>query len=295
MKWGSRRRQRFALAAVLRRFLGQDSFGVVLGAGGAKGWAHMGVLRWLEEHGLRPSHVCGASSGALVGAVYASGTLDHFAREICGLTRRRITALLDPTWRRGGLIAGRRLERFLRGFLPVERIEDLPLRYGAVATDLDSGVGRTITSGSLLLAVRASIAIPGVFPPVRCPLGLLADGGLVDPLPVDVACGLGAAVLLAVDVQGEALTPLPLSRRGEPKIVQVLWRSSEIMSRQTRELRLSSRQPDIMLRPAVQQIGSFEFHRAAEAIACGYEAAEKARSEILSLLRPQPASGRTSR
>jgi len=294
VRWFGRRKQRLALAQALRRFLGQGSFGIVLGAGGAKGWAHIGVLRWFEDHGLRPSCICGASSGALVGAVYACGTLSSFGRELCRLTPRRITTLLDPTWRRGGLIAGKRLKRFLERFLPIGLVEELPVRYAAVATDLNTGTPRVLTSGSLLEAVRASIAIPGVFAPVNSPPWLLADGGLVDPLPVDAAYGLGAGTLVAVDVQGHELKPLPLSRRGGPKVVQVLWRSSEIMSRQTRQLRLASRSPDLVIYPPVLDIGSFEFHRAGEAIACGYEAAERVREEIFGLVRrprPEPLQG----
>lgn len=173
--------------------------GLALGSGGARGWSHIGALKALQERGLRPGIVAGSSMGALVGAAYAVGRLDDLEEWALRLSPRRMLGLLDPNLRRGGLMEGARIVRFLREILPDIAIEDMPCPYLAVATDLESGQEIWLKEGSLIEAVRASIALPGLFSPAPHGDSWLVDGGLCNPVPVSAARALGAEIVVAVN------------------------------------------------------------------------------------------------
>ncbi len=175
--------------------------GVALSGGGAAGLAHAGVLAELTAAGIPIHCVAGTSAGAMVGAAYAANHLAEFRKTMCGLTRRRVLLLFDPTWPHSGLLGGRRALELIRPYVG-ERIEDLAHPYAAVATDLQSGAEVVLRHGNVVEAIRASIAIPGLFTPQRWQGRLLVDGGLVNPLPVDVARQLGAQFVIAVSVLG---------------------------------------------------------------------------------------------
>src|SRR5690606_16701961 len=153
--------------------------GIALGGGSARGWAHIGVLAALAERGIEPDIVCGTSIGALVGGVYAAGKLPELEEWVKGLKRRDVLGLVDFTIAGGGVLGGRRLIDLYRQHLGEVRIEELPRRYAAVATDLESGSEVWLQDGPLLDAIRASISLPGVFTPVRRDGRWLADGALV--------------------------------------------------------------------------------------------------------------------
>jgi NTE family protein len=173
--------------------------GVALSGGGAAAMAHIGVLEELSAAGISIRCVAGTSAGALVGAAFAAGHLAEFRDTMTGLTRSRVLRLFDPRWPRTGLLEGRRSLELLRAYLG-DRIETLPLRYAVVATDLYSGEEVILRTGEVVEAIRASIAIPGLFTPLRLQGRLLVDGGLVNPMPVDVARELGAEFVIAVSV-----------------------------------------------------------------------------------------------
>lgn len=180
--------------------------GLVLGAGAARGWAHIGALRALERLGVRPDVVVGCSSGALVAASYANGRLDsleHFAR---ALTWRGVLSYFDLTWKGGGLIEGRWLVDFFREHVGDIAIEDSPMSFAAVATELKTGRETWLTRGSMVDAVRASISLPGLVTPVRLGEHWLVDGALVNPIPVSLCRALGADVIIAVSMQGDLVT-----------------------------------------------------------------------------------------
>jgi NTE family protein len=177
--------------------------GVSLSSGGAAGLAHIGALEELASAGVPIRSVAGTSAGALVGAAFANGKLAEFREALSTLTRRRVLRLFDPVWPRSGLLEGRRLEQFFAPFLG-ERIEDLTLAFAAVATDLRAGGEVVLRDGPVLDAVRASAAVPGVFTPKLHEGRPLADGGLINPLPIDVARAMGADFVIAVSV-----LPLP--------------------------------------------------------------------------------------
>ena len=178
--------------------------GLALGSGSARGWAHIGVLRALAEAGLKPDIVAGASVGAIVGAAYASGDLDRFEQWVRGLSARAVWSFMDFGLG-GGMLKGEKLVAFFRRHFADPAIESLPLRFGAVATALRTGDEVWLREGSVADAVRASFALPGLFTPVWREGRLLADGGLVNPVPVSLARALGADVVIAVDLNHDKL------------------------------------------------------------------------------------------
>ena len=181
----------------------QPRIGVALGSGSARGWSHIGVLRALHDIGITPDVVCGTSVGALVGAAYVAGELDALEEWVRSITPLDIVGLMDVTLARGGVIAGARLLKGLRNVHMDVRIEDLGKPFAAVATDFASGRELWLQKGSLLDAVRASISLPGIFPPLKVGGKWMLDGGLVNPVPVSVCRALGAEVVIAVNLNGD--------------------------------------------------------------------------------------------
>lgn len=182
----------------------QLKVGVALGGGSARGWAHIGVLQALEKHGIKPEVVAGTSIGALVGASYACGQLEELRKWVSTLTWQQVVGFLDPSFS-GGLIAGKKLFEFFKRHIDVEKIEQLSLPYGAVATDLETGQEVWLQSGSVLQAIRASVALPGLFTPLQDQHRWLLDGGLVNPVPVSLCRALGAELVIAVDLNSDLL------------------------------------------------------------------------------------------
>src|SRR4051812_6255164 len=173
--------------------------GLALGSGSARGWAHIGAIRALEERGIKPDLVCGTSIGALVGAAYASGELDRLEKWVTALAWTTVVRLMDLTWR-GGLIRGNRLFNLFTPIFLDREISDLPILFGAIATELNSGREIWLREGKVLEAVRASCAMPGLFTPVIRNDALVVDGGLVNPVPVSMCRALGADLVIAIDL-----------------------------------------------------------------------------------------------
>lgn len=178
--------------------------GLALGSGSARGWAHIGVLKALAEAKIKPDVVCGASIGALVGAVYAAGELERFAEWVQSLGMREVFGFMDFNLA-GGMLKGERLIDFWRRNFADFNIEDARMPFGAVATDLHSGAEVWLREGSIAQAVRASIALPGLFTPVIHEGRLLVDGGLVNPVPVSLARAMGADIVIAVDLNADLM------------------------------------------------------------------------------------------
>ncbi|AWN52920.1 patatin-like phospholipase family protein [Methylobacterium sp. 17Sr1-1] len=177
--------------------------GLALGGGAARGWSHIGAIEVLREAGITIDVVAGCSIGAAVGACHAAGKLSELRDFALSLTKRRVMGLLDFHISGSGLIAGERLRRLLERDLGSSRIEDLPLTFAAVATELGSGHEIWLTRGGLVEAVRASYALPGIFDPVKIAGRWLMDGALVNPVPVTAARALGADVVLCVNLNGD--------------------------------------------------------------------------------------------
>jgi NTE family protein len=288
--------------------------GLALGSGSARGWAHIGVIRALEERGIKPDLVCGTSIGALVGAAYASGELDRLETWATGLTWTNVVRLMDLTWK-GGLIRGTRLFTLFRTILEDRDISELPIPYGAVATELQSGRELWLRHGKVLDAARASCAMPGLFTPVIRDGAVLVDGGLVNPVPVSMCRALGAELVVAVDLSWGKLGPYRVSRdatatpeepswldrfrkkkdRKEkpvqaaveavadaladatriPSIFDVFMTSLDIVEMRVARSRLAGEPADVLITPILPDFATMDFHRGNEAIAEGRAAVDR--------------------
>ncbi|MFL9585246.1 patatin-like phospholipase family protein [Stenotrophomonas sp. AB1(2024)] len=236
---------------------------LVLGGGGLRGFAHIGVLRALEEHGIRPDIVVGTSAGALVGAAYASGaTVEQLE---AAATSIDVPALIDLTLDEGGLMRGDEIARWVDGATQGRRIEDFPIRFGAVATDLESGDAVVLAAGAPGDAVRASAAVPGATVPVVYPGGSLVDGGVSSLVPVRFARAMGARAVIAVDIYCNDGEPMTLSAAG------VLRRSMHLQTCQLADPELS--EADIVIRATVPMPKMSEASSRQKAMDAGYEAA----------------------
>jgi len=284
--------------------------GLALGAGAARGWAHIGVIHRLLEADIEFDVIAGTSIGALVGGLFAAGKLDaleDFARK---LTRRRIFSLLDFSWRGGGLIAGDRLQRMLNEQLGDTLIEELDRPFICIGTELLTGHEIWLQKGHLADAIRASYALPGVFKPIYFAHQWLIDGAVVNPIPVSACRARGARLVIAVNVNAEAFggtvvqqpdivhaveqvgdtsqqdvrPPKPIDPRREystpPGISAVLVAAFNIAQDRLARSRLAGDPPDVLISPRTGDVGLLDFEKADIAIEAGREAAERALPEI---------------
>lgn len=280
--------------------------GLALGSGSARGWAHIGVIRALEKAGVRPDIICGTSIGALVGAAYAAGELDrieHFARE---LRVSDVVGFMDVRLS-GGVFKGDRLMEFFRRNFEDRPIDALAVPFAAVATALRTGAEVWLRRGSVLDAVRASIAIPGIFAPMRWEGTWLVDGGLVNPIPVSLARAMGADIMIAVDLGSDimgrhfvaaphqeapagtfqkwmrqfqknlrALAPEKETDESPmPPIMDVLATCLDIVQVRIARSRMAGEPPELVVTPRLGHLRLLDFHRAEEAIEEGYRAVER--------------------
>ncbi len=281
---------------------------LALGGGSARGWAHIGVLRALDEAKIRISMIAGTSIGALVGGCYLAGKLDELEDFARNLTRRRMFSLMDITLRGSGLFGGMRLDRKLHQHLDGLNIDDLPCPYVAVATELRTGHEIWLSTGSLILAMRASYALPGVFEPIRYDHRLLVDGALVNPVPVSVCRAYEQPLVLAVNLNYDqfgraavvkytsparagnediisASSGGPISHESRLGITGVMMDAFNIIQDRISRARMAGDPPDISLMPSIGHIGLTEFHRAAETIDIGYQETMKQLENIQRLQR----------
>lgn len=267
---------------------------LALGGGAARGWAHIGVLRALDEAGIEIDMIAGTSIGALVGGCYLAGKLDELEDFARSLTKRRIFGLLDLHLGGSGLFGGMKLDARMQQHLKGTTFEDLPRPLVCVAAEIRTGHEIWLSSGSLITAMRASYALPGVFEPIACNGRVLVDGALVNPVPVSVCRAHEQPVVVAVnlhyDLFGRAavikhsadLPPLepqlvvdkgPSERDARLGIMGVMVEAFNIIQDRISRARLAGDPPDLSLQPKLGHIGLSEFHRAEEAIHLGYEAA----------------------
>lgn len=274
----------------------KSKIALALGGGAARGWAHIGVLRALDEEGIEVSMIAGTSIGALVGGCYLAGKLDELEAFARSLTMRRIASLLDFTIRGSGLFGGMRLTKRMQEHLENLSIESLDRPFVAVATEVNSGHEVWINSGALITAIRASYALPGIFEPIKCNNRTLVDGALVNPVPVSVCRAheepLVVAVNLNYDLYGrsavikhsasEQKIDEPRQEDGAARLglTSVMVQSFNIIQDRISRARLAGDPPDLALHPKLSDIGLSEFHRAGEAIDRGYLEAKTRITEI---------------
>jgi len=274
----------------------RPKLGIALGSGSARGWAHIGVLSALTERGIVPDFIAGCSMGAIVGAAFAAGRIGELEAWALTLDWRRVVGLLDFGLR-GGLIKGDRLLNVFQGQFVECQFSELQFQFAVVATDLATGKEHWLREGNVSDAVRASCTVPGLFRPVLRDGRYLVDGSVVNPIPVSLCRAMGAEVVIAVDLGTHMGRRFPLdppkpaktasprrrlfnvlgaSPRPEipplPSIVDAMLGAIDVMQQRIAQSRLVSEAPDVLLTPSLVHLGSFEYHRAAQAIAEGREA-----------------------
>ena len=292
--------------------------GLALGGGAARGFAHIGIVRTLVAHGIVPNVVVGTSIGAVVGGAYAAGHLDTLEEWARSLQPRNILGYLDVRLNGSGLIGGDKLARQLEAAIGPTLIEDLPLKFATVATEVRTGHEIWLTHGRMVDAMRASYALPGIFSPVLVGDRWLVDGALVNPVPVSAARALGAEIVIAANLScdvfthsttiyshgaaagvpepviepepkrglGRLFSPERTMKReffgsgGKPGISSVMVDAFNIMQDRITRARLAGDPPDLLISPRVGQLGWFDFHRADDLIAHGARAAERAIDSI---------------
>ncbi len=271
--------------------------GLALGGGGARGLAHIGILKVLQREQLPIDVITGTSMGGIVGAMFAAGmSIEQMEAE--ALKRGdigQIFKLIDLRLVGSGLLGGRRIKKLLAEMLGAETtFADLHLPFAVVSVDYTSGREVVLKEGKLVDAVRATMSVPGVFEPVELNDCDLLDGGVLNNVPVDVARDLGAEKIIAVDVlpnfrlnePGQEPIVPPLKPRGMPKAYRQLWHVELVMIAALTEFRLKAAQPDVIIRPdlPVDMDLLMSFDRPQEAIECGVRAAEAALPQIRALL-----------
>ena len=307
--------------------------GIALGGGGAKGYAHIGILQVLLENGIEFEIVAGTSIGALVGAAYAANALEDLVATSSGIRLTDIPRLLGPTVSKTGMFSGKSVQAMLGEIVQYENIEQLPRQFAAVSADLATNKPVVFTDGLISDAVRASISIPALFTPVIKDSCFLVDGGLVDPVPIEVCHTLGATQVLAVDLFGNqspspadlgstsaALWPkglstalsyldsvsnklklptvfgdstsdkarnrLPSSAPGN--IVEVMEATLSLSQKLLTESRLREHPANLVLQPAVRDVGFLDFHRGEPTIEIGRKCALEALPQIRAMVKERP-------
>jgi NTE family protein len=314
LRWGQKNgsddRDKVGLGTIRRPVIG-----LALGGGAARGFAHIGILKTLIAHGIVPNVVVGTSIGAVVGGAYAAGHLDTLEEWARHLQPRSVLGYLDIRLNGSGLIGGEKLATQLEAAIGQTLIEDLPLKFATVATEVRTGHEIWLTHGRMVEAMRASYALPGIFSPVLVGDRWLVDGALVNPVPVSAARALGAEIVIAANVSSDIFThsttiyshgasaapmriavePAPPRRGlgkffspertvkreffgggGRPGISSVMVDAFNIMQDRITRARLAGDPPDLLISPRVGQIGWFDFHRADDLIGHGVRAAERA-------------------
>ncbi len=272
---------------------------LVLGSGGARGMAHIGVIKWLEEHGYKIASVSGCSMGALIGGFYAAGRLDNYSDWLRELDTLGMLKLLDFKGS-GGLVSGKVLMEKMSELLGEHKIEELPVKFTAVATDMHEEKEIWLNRGSLIQAVRASISMPLFFTPFDYNGHLLIDGGVLNPVPIAPTFDDDTDLTIAVNLGGKVdpdLTLPKLTREEEgvsaklkeyftqlamPDVVsmensiyQVAGSSIDAMQGTIARMKLAAYPPDVVIEIPRNLCGTLEFNRADEIIAYGYELCER--------------------
>lgn len=296
----------------------RPSISLVLGSGGARGLAHIGVIRTLEQHGYHIASIAGCSMGALIGGIYAAGKLDEFEQWVLSIDKLDIVNLLDIAWGSDGLVKGDKIIAALTAMVGDVQIESLPIKYTAVAADISQEKEVWMNSGSLFEAIRASISLPMFFTPIKYKDSFLVDGGVLNPVPIaptfndqtdkTFAVNLGGAFqtlpkepdpqLLDVGdssvhaqvvgfinrLAGTNLTAGEMSKPKEEKLAfyDVANQAFDSMQSTIARQKLAAYPPDHVIELPRNACGTLEFDRAAEMIALGEKKAQECLSKIIS-------------
>jgi NTE family protein len=292
----------------------EHSISLVLGSGGARGLAHIGVIRWLEEHNFKIDSISGCSMGALIGGVYAAGKLDEFEKWVRAIDKFDIVTLLDISWESSGLIKGDKIINTLIELVGDVHIESLPMRFTAVAADIKREKEVWINQGQLFDAIRASISLPLFFTPVEREGVLLIDGGVLNPVPIAPTFHDNTKLTIAVNLGGKpreiyqkkgiekslihSHKDQDIAERLKHFIAEIKYKTSHIseidlgaydianqafdaMQSTIAREKLAAYPPDYSIEIARNACGTLEFDRAEEMIALGYEKTAATLKELL--------------
>ena len=273
---------------------------LALSSGGARGLAHIGAIEELEAQGYHISSIAGCSMGALIGGVYAAGKLNEFREWMKTIDRKKMLGLIDFSLSLNHIVKGTRIIEAIMEFVPDVNIEDLPIPYCAVATDLKAGREVMFRKGSLFKAIRASISLPSFYEPVKRNDMILIDGGIINPLPLNRVKRQAGDILVGVDVSGhdykaqwdelQRLTAIQKHDKSlKSKILDmlipdniefnyytVLSRASSLMIRQNSILMAKLTNPDILVDIQMNRYGTFDFDKSEKLIAIGRQKTSQA-------------------
>lgn len=288
---------------------------LVLGSGGARGTAHIGVIRELVKQGYEISSISGTSMGALVGGIYAAGKLDEYESWLCSLSKMDMFNLVDFTLSTNGIIKADKVLKEIQKFIPDHKIEELPIKYSAVVTDFKQKKEVVITEGSLFEAIRASISIPFVITPVQKSDTIFVDGGVLNPVPVNRVSRQKDDILIAVNVNAQIPYTKPIidhpdlgyfekltngklndfqkrltsffpahTHKKENTGVgyfNLIGETSSLMLSQIAKLTLKLNPPDILIEVSRDSCGTFDFYKAVDLIELGKEATLKGMGKLI--------------
>ncbi|MBI9064045.1 MAG: patatin-like phospholipase family protein [Marinilabiliaceae bacterium] len=283
----------------------KETVSLVLGSGGARGLAHIGVIKWLEENNYQIKSIAGCSIGSLIGGVYAAGKLNELEQWMCSITKLDIATLLDVSWGNGGIFKGDKIINTLIDLLEDIQIEDLGIPYTAVAADIVTEKEVWINAGSLFNAIRASTSLPLFFTPVKSNDAILIDGGVLNPVPIAPTFNDDTDLTIAVNLGGvlvQKTTRLNkrMSQQEEKlsfqhsvkKFIQTFQKSEkdgksqnlgmydvadkafDAMQSTIARQKIAAYPPDVVIEIARNACGTLEFNRASEMIELGYQKAQ---------------------
>ncbi len=284
---------------------------LVLSGGGARGVAHIGVIEELEKQGFKIKSISGTSMGAVVGGVYAVGKMNEFKNWLYTLDKKEVFKLIDFTLSSHGIIKGDRVLNKMKEFIPDLSIEDLKIHYVATATDIENSKEVVFTKGSIYEAVRASIAIPTVFTPVKTNNALLVDGGVINPVPINHAIRMKGDILVVVHVNADIPVYIPpaakkikdekqsiyhkkikefhsqlnrinpIIKNGNMGYFHLINRTVSLLTYQISKMTIEKYSPDIVIKVSKKSCDIFDFYKAEELVEIGRHAAKKSIEEYL--------------
>ena len=284
-----------ATFAVMKDELKKKNVALVLSSGGARGLAHIGAIEELEARGYHISSIAGCSMGALIAGVYAAGKIEEFREWMKTVTRKKMFELTDFSLSLNHIVKGKRIIEAIMEFVPDVAIEDLPIPYCAVATDLTAGKEVVFNKGSLFEAIRASISLPSFYEPVQRDGMILIDGGVINPIPLNRVKRQSGDILVGVDVSGhdyksqwEEMRRLTEWQKNDKSLkakildklipdniefnyYTMLSRSSSLMIRQNSILMAKLMKPDVLVDIQMSRYGGFDYDKSEEIIAIGHQ------------------------
>ena len=248
----------------------KQKIGLALGGGAARGFAHIGVIKALEEFEIPIDLISGTSIGSFIGALYSSGNLKEFEKEIRSKNSfmRDVLLKLDPTFPKLSLMNGNEVIKIFKSLSSARTFEDLSIPLTTVTTGIEKNEKIECSDGDLINAIRASIAIPGVLSPVYINQRLCVDGGLVDPVPVESLYNMGADITIAVNLYG-----LYSSKHSQEdyNIIDIVDRSAKIILNNIAQLSFKIHSPDILIEPPIDEFKGWDFHKSSDLIEIGYQ------------------------